>query len=217
MASSLNPEAAHVRALGDVCGLLAALFREEPSQALLVEMKAPTFAKHLFDLGIDLGIDLSGDFAKGSDAELAEDLAVEYARLFLGPGSHISPHESVHHHRDQGDSGLLWGSETVAVKRFIESVGVEYAPDYTGIPDHISVELEFLQKLAHAEADALGKQDWALARDALVLQQTFVDEHLSRWAPEFCDKVIASARLPFYRESAGLLRELLDDMRLRIK
>jgi TorA maturation chaperone TorD len=201
------------RAHGDVYGLLTTLFREEPTQAILGQMKTPTFGALMSELGIDLG----EDFANGSEAALAEELAVEYARLFLGPGSHISPHESVHHHGDGGDWGSLWGSETVKVKRFIESVGVEYASDYAGIPDHISVELEFLQKLAHAEADALAKKDWERARQALTLEQRFIDEHLTQWVPFFCDKVMDSAKLPFYREMAGLLKGFLDYDSERVK
>lgn len=213
MAASANGMADDARAHADVYGLLATLFQEEPSQALLGQMKAPDFAKLMSELGIDLG----EEFANGTEAELAEDLAVEYARLFLGPGSHISPHESVHHQKDGGDWGSLWGSETVKVKRFIESVGVEYAPRYTGMPDHISVELEFLQKLAQAEADALAKKDWERTRQALTLEQRFIDEHLSQWVPDFCDKISDRARLPFYREMAGLLNGFLDYDAARVK
>jgi len=31
---------------------------------------------------------------------------------------------------------------------------LKYRPDYTGIPDHISVELELMQKIAQREAKA---------------------------------------------------------------
>ena len=65
-------------------------------------------------------------FSQKDQDQLLEDLAVEYARLFLGPAKHISPHESIHHQRDDGDWGSHWGGSTVEVKKFIESTGLEY-------------------------------------------------------------------------------------------
>ena len=86
-----------------IYGLLATVFRAEPSEAFLKEMKDAGSAGVFSDLGIDLG----EEFLGRSERELADDLAVEYARLFLGPGEHISPHESVHGEVDGGDWGQL--------------------------------------------------------------------------------------------------------------
>jgi len=87
----------------DIYGLLATLYRQEVTSDLLQQIKDPQF------LGVlaDLGFDVKREFLLKPEKELLEVLAVEYTRLFLGPGKHISPHESVHHQRDDGQWGKL--------------------------------------------------------------------------------------------------------------
>jgi TorA maturation chaperone TorD len=135
---------------------------------------------------------------------------VEYARLFLGPGKHISPHESVHHKKEGTQSGQLWGESTAEVKKIIESSGLEYKTEYTGLPDHISVELEFMQQVVLREEKAWQDDD---AETALLCQENekkFVDEHLFRWIPDFCEKVINDAERSFYREMARLTQKFIE-------
>jgi TorA maturation chaperone TorD len=182
------------------------VFRAEPTEGFLKEIKDPRISGIFSDLGIELG----GDFLQSPETELAEELAVEYARLFLGPGEHISPHESVHREASSAGSGGLWGEQTVWVKRFIETAGLEYQADYTGIPDHISVELEFLEKLAQREAAAWSEENAEDAANCLKIEKMFIEEHLSKWIPTFCDKVIARAEAAFYREMAKLTRSFLE-------
>lgn len=192
-------------ARSQVYGLLATLFRGEPTEALLRELKGPRFAGVFSDLGSDLG----GELREKSEVELREELAVEFTRLFLGPGPHISAHESVFVEADGGIGGL-WGEKTVEVKRFIEAAGLTYGSDYTGIPDHISVELEFLQRLVACEAENWGESDTGNALFCLGVEKRFIDEHLGRWVPAFCDKVAARAAMLFYREMAGVTKRFLE-------
>jgi TorA maturation chaperone TorD len=128
----------------NIYGLLAVIFRAEIEKPLLQHLKKPELLYVLSDMGIELG----DDFSNRPEDDLIENLAVEYTRLFLGPAKHISPHESVHHKRDDGDWGSLFGADTVAVKNFIEASGLEYKSQYRGLPDHISVELELMQQAA---------------------------------------------------------------------
>jgi len=191
---------------GSIYGLLATVYRREMTSDLLHQIKDPQF------LGVlsDLGMELNNGFFKKPDKELLEDLAVEYARLFLGPGKHISPHESVHHKKEGTQSGQLWGESTAEVKKIIESSGLEYKTEYTGLPDHISVELEFMQQVILREEQAWQDDDKDTARLCLENEKEFVGEHLFRWIPEFCEKVITEANLPFYREMARLTRTFIE-------
>ncbi len=50
----------------------------------------------------------------------------------------------------------------------------------------------------------------------LKVEKKFLDEHLSKWVPPFCDKVIAQANVPFYREMAGVTKDFLDFDRQRM-
>ena len=152
----------------------------------------------------NLGIELNSGFFQKPEDDLLKDLAVEYARLFLGPGKHVSPHESVHHKRDDGQWGQLWGLSTAEVKKEIESAGLSYQAEYTGLPDHISVVLEFMQQMTLAEEKAWADGKRNLALVCLEKEKEFIEEHLAGWVPVFCEKVIKEAELPFYREISRL-------------
>jgi TorA maturation chaperone TorD len=194
-------------------GFLAAIYRQEVSSDLLQHIKDPQF------LGVltKLGIELNNGFFKKPEKELLDALAVEYAHLFLGPGKHVSPHESVHHKKEGAQSGQLWGESTAEVKKFIESSGLEYKSEYTGLPDHISVELEFMQQVILREEQAWQDDDKETAMLCLENEKKFADEHLFRWIPEFCEKVVTEADLPFYREMAKLTRTFIEFERQEIE
>ncbi len=190
----------------NIYGLLSLLFRTEISKQLLEELRSPAFLSILSEMGAEL----EDDFLKKPEKKLVKDLAVEYARLFVGPGKHISPHESVHHERDDGDWGTLWGKGTVEVKRFIESLGLEYKEEYSGIPDHISVELEFMQRLLEEEASAREKKDDKEIQGFLEVEKLFFERHLISWVPGFCDKVMAMSDISFYREVARVTKYYME-------
>ena len=155
------------------------------------------------------GIDWT-NYLSQPEEQLLDELAVEYARLFLGPGKHISPHESVHHQKNNGQWGQLWGESTVAVKKFIESSGLHYNSDYSGLPDHISVELEFMQQVTLREEQAWAEEDKDTVSRCLKNEKKFIEEHLARWVPIFCEKVIQEAELSFYREMAALTKNFIE-------
>lgn len=190
----------------NVYGLLAIAYREEPTSGFLGQIKDPEFQKALSSAGVKI----DDEFFKQPEEKLLEDLAVEYARLFLGPARHIPPHESVHHERDDGDWGMLWGKDTVLVKKFIESAGFEYKADYNGLPDSISAELEFMQQVTKRETQAWDEDDCNGALYCLKIGKKFIDEHLAKWIPIFCDKVISKAELSLYREMAKLTKGFIE-------
>ncbi|MDH3597498.1 MAG: molecular chaperone TorD family protein [Rhodospirillales bacterium] len=187
----------------NVYGFLAAVYRSEPTAALLGRMKSPDFLDALGAAGVALEQDLLGL----PEAELLEKLAVEYTRLFIGPGSHIPPYSSVHL---GGEGASLWGASTAWVKRFIEAAGFEYRPDYHDLPDHVSVALEFMQEITAREACALDEPDADEAGRLLSIEEEFVREHLAAWLPGFCDNVVDQARLPFYGEMAKLTKAFVE-------
>ena len=190
----------------NIYGLLATIYGQEITSDLLGQIKAPQFLGALSVLEIE-GID---GLMQKPEAELLEDLAVEYTRLFLGPGKHISPHESVHHQREDGQWGKLWGASTVEVKKFIEATGLSYTDDYKGMPDHISVVFEFMQQLILAEEQAWMDEDAGKAASCRKVEKKFIEEHLIRWVPAFCEMVIQEAELPFYQAVAALTRSFIE-------
>ncbi|PIW26467.1 MAG: hypothetical protein COW30_14660 [Rhodospirillales bacterium CG15_BIG_FIL_POST_REV_8_21_14_020_66_15] len=188
-------------ARADVYGLLAEVFRAEPSESFLSCLQGPEFSQALTALGSSPEA-IFGDLA---DRQLAEELALDFTRLFVGPGPRLSPHESLHVETPCGGNDF-WGVETVEVKKFMEGAGLTLDDSFTGMPDHISAELEFMQRLAIQEAAYWTDGDKESARGAMAVQRRFLDEHLSRWLPRFCDKVAARAEQPFFREMAKLTK-----------
>jgi len=189
-----------------IYGFLAAIYRQELTSELLQQMKAHRFQEVLSNLGVKL----NNGFFQNSEKELLEKLAIEYTRLFVGPGKHISPHESVQHKKEGVQSGQLWGELTTEVKKIIESSGLEYTSEYTGMPDHISVELEFMQQVVRRESQAWEADDDETARLCLKNEKIFIDEHLCGWIPKFCEKVIEAAEMTFYREMARLTLSFIE-------
>ncbi len=175
---------------------LANLYRAELSQQQLRRLQNPEMQPILAAAGMDM----SGDFWHRSEASQIEELAVEFTALFLGPGGHISPHESVQIEQQ----GAYWGEATTAVRDFIAETGMGFRNDFQGIPDHISVELEFLAELTRRESKYWQQGDQDRARNCLEIQRDFLDEHLGRWVDKFCTRIMETAELPFYREVAKM-------------
>ena len=207
LASSMTSEAIEEMAgtameVSHLYGFLASLYRTELSRGQLNQLQGPDF-KGLLE---SVGFDFTDAFWDRSTDTIVDDLAVEYTALFLGPGGHISPHESVH----TQDQGSLWGDATIAVRRFITETGIEYSTEYGGIPDHISVELEFMAELTRRESLAWESADYAVVVTALEYQLDFMARHLSQWIGKFCARVIEEADLSFYRDVSKLTEMFID-------
>lgn len=188
------------KARSTIYGFISSLFLKEPSSEVIKKIREKETFAIFKDFGINFGMEL-GD--KGEE-ELAEELAVEYTRLFIGPKGHIPPYESVH----AVEGGTLWGDSTVKVSKFYRRCGYELAPEYN-IPDHIGIELELMQHLVEMEGKSLRKDNSGLASKYAALQKEFLESHLLNWTPGFCEKIEKAAEHPFYRDLARLTREYL--------
>ncbi|MDH3912894.1 MAG: molecular chaperone TorD family protein [Rhodospirillales bacterium] len=206
MATARKDMAETAASRSNVYGLLAAVFRAEPSAAFLAQVKSSEFANVLESLDLSLG----DDFQDTPCDQLVEGLAVEYTRLFIGPGPRISPHESTNIEFENPMEGTLWGPQTVKVKKFIEAAGLAYDELFDGMPDHVSAELEFMQRLATKEAEAWEERNEEFATNILKIEERFLDEHLSLWISRFCDKVIEHSEHPFYQGFAEVTKGFLE-------
>ncbi|KKO11050.1 hypothetical protein LCGC14_0015250 [marine sediment metagenome] len=191
-------------------GLLALVLRGPPTEQIVEQLRSPPLAEVLGELGCDV----AGNFA-GELGAVTQRLAEDYTRLFVGPGPHVSPYASVNDDRE----GQLWGESTARVKRFIEQTGLSFEGDWDSIPDHIAIELEFMQRLTAHEADLCAQRtggpksnqqeiDRQLHR-CRQIQHQFLHEHLSRWVPQFCDHILKLTNASFYREMAKLIQALI--------
>jgi TorA maturation chaperone TorD/Pyruvate/2-oxoacid:ferredoxin oxidoreductase delta subunit len=122
-------------------------------------------------------------------------LESEFTRLFLGPERPVAyPYESVYR------EGKVMGDCTVAVRQHYTAEGLASEDHF--LPDHVAVELEFMAHLALREAEAWERDDEDEALACLRRQEAFLSEHLGRWLPSFCQRVLASEAHPFYASLA---------------
>ncbi len=184
-------------------GFLAEVFRAEPSPDLLRRIKDERFAAVLDAAGAHLGEELTDP----PEDVLLEDLAVEYTRLFLGPGRHVRPYAATYL---DGPGASLCGPAAVWARDFMERAGFALTPERRDLPDHVSVELEFMARMAACEAEAIEAGDAAAAAQCRWIQKEFLENHLGRWLPAFCGHAAEHAELSFYRELARLAGHFLD-------
>ncbi len=206
MATPRNGMAEMATARANVYGLLADVFREEPSEALLSKLRRPEFSGALHALNLSLDEMFEGS----SHVQLVEDLALEFTRLFIGPGPHISPHESMHTEALFGEQKSLWSAQTVEVKKFMAAAGLKVDDSFSGMPDHLTAEFEFMQQLLLKEAEAWANEEHELGANILKIEKRFYDEHLSQWVSNFCDRVIDETGHPFYKQFAEVTKGFID-------
>ena len=133
-----------------------------------------------------------------ADAPL-DDLQREYTRLLVGPGAgYIPPFASIYLHLAEAGKALLWGAEAARVEATYRAAGLEIAHGQPRLPDHLALELQFLQHLCACQADALARGETEEAAQWQAQQEFFLREHLLSWLPRFAAQVEQSARLPFY-------------------
>ncbi|MEJ2155682.1 MAG: molecular chaperone TorD family protein [Desulfobacteraceae bacterium] len=197
--------AATAQQRGAIYGLLSRCYGGEVDGGLLERLKDKGFSQAISAAGFPF----DREELHGPIESVLEELAVDYAWLFLGPGVHISPHESVQRPDAEEDGRQFWGTVTGQVKQDIENSGFVYDNAFSGIPDHIGVELEFMHHLCMAEAEAWQNLDPAKARESVCHQKRFLEEHLLIWVPSFCEKVVRRAQMSFYRFIAHLTRDFI--------
>ncbi len=179
-------------------GLLSIIFKKEATSQLIERIRNSEISRVLGESEIQL-YDMP-------ENEILPKLAVEYTMLFLGPGKHISPHESVH----RNGKGLLYGDSTLDVKKFYKNCDFVLSPLYKGIPDHIAVELEFMQHLAKRESTSWKERNRDKAMKFQRMQKRFLSEHLNKWVSAFCEKVEMRAELSFYKGFARLTAQFIE-------
>lgn len=133
------------------------------------------------------------------DAMVLDDLAAEYAAIYLTGAYGASPCESV-----WTDDDHLTCQGAMFQWRDIHAAAGLATPDWRQRPDdHLVLQLLYL---AHAARRATTPDSWQ--RLAQVL-----DEHVLRWLPDFAARVAARSASPFYAALAVLTAIWLDAVR----
>lgn len=107
------------------------------------------------------------------------------------------------------DRSVAMAHDLAQVAGFYAAFGVQIADSFRDLPDHLSMELEFVSYLYAKEAYAL-EQGWkGRANECRAARRQFLREHLARWLPAFAGRAAQHARLRFYPAAAALALALL--------
>lgn len=184
----------------------------------------------LNDTILQLYPDMLKDVSRFCDkpAETLEELKVEHARLFLGPFRMLAPpYGSMY---IEGDEQLMTISTMDVLRRYAdENMDVAIRE----VPDHISIELEYMYYLvfsemkafkllesehlqngnernqSESESRAAGKLLNEVILDYKHKQIDFLNLHLSRWIPHFEKKVSENTESGVYLDLATITNQFI--------
>ena len=140
-----------------------------------------------------------------------EDLAAEYAKLFVGPSELIAaPYGSVYL---DGERRVM-GDSTMEVIKLYEEEGLGRDENFKELPDHVAVELEFMSFLIYKEIEALRKNDFKTALAYVEKQEGFLHGHLRQWLPLLCEKIKEGTGNLFYRAVADCVSTFIRNSHL---
>jgi TorA maturation chaperone TorD len=134
-----------------------------------------------------------------------KELSAEHRRLFRGvkPGIDLlPPYESLWR------GGLLSNERTRQVREEYAKAGARLKRKE--LPDYIGVELSFMRFLCLKEAEAWKRGDEAGALEYAGMQKDFLEKHVLKWVPRFCDEVVVRAKLECYQAIATLIKAFLE-------
>jgi putative dimethyl sulfoxide reductase chaperone len=133
-----------------------------------------------------------------------EELAMqEFNRLFVGPDMLPAPlWESVYLGREH----LLFEEETLKVRECYHEYGLSFVQENNEPDDHIVIELEFLSYLIQKTIETT---DVNMQQKLVADQQSFINDHLSKWALSFCEHLNKATTFDLYRGAAQLLAEYI--------
>jgi TorA maturation chaperone TorD len=148
----------------------------------------------------------AAEAAMRSDESL-EELAIDHARLFVGPFALLAPpYGSVYLEAER----RLMDDSTLAVSERYHEVGLEVAAGFNGTPDHIAAELEFMHVLVVKDLDTLSGGDPVRARRYRRKQLGFLERYLAPWVPAFSRSVEEHAQTSFYKDIATATRMFVE-------
>jgi putative dimethyl sulfoxide reductase chaperone len=191
--------------------LLSAFYLDLPDRAMIQSIFDPDFERELSSVasafetgeirdGLRLIHGFISSFRKKPEEETLKRIAVDRTKLFRGISEETGPpppYESVY--REQRTDG----ASRAEVFRFYGKLGVTPPETITESPDYLGVEIDFMRLLCRQEEEAWRNGNPYRALELLSAGLEFLNEHLLKWVPLFCERMFEKAELDFYR---GLAR-----------
>jgi TorA maturation chaperone TorD len=189
-----------------IYNLLSKFYLKEADEILLAMLKNFDYEKFDEDTEFDKGFRMLKEAVADFNGFSLLNLAREYARSFFGAGlaknSGAYPFESVYTSKDHLLRQEAWDE---VLQSYSEEM-LQRTGDYSEPEDHIAFELEFMSRLCTQAAQAAAEGDTERVCRYLSKQHNFFRDHLSVWAPDFCNDLEKLAKEPFYRAIAVITR-----------
>jgi len=193
--------------------VLATLHDSEPASALLQQLKSLDFPYSLTFVpdtepvaeAISKLHQTLSEMSELPGQDIIDELAADYASIYLNHKISASPEESVWLDEDS----LKCQDSMFQVRTCYESEGLEI-PDWRLRPDdHLVYQLQFIAHLLNKDEKT----------ETLEQVATFMDEHLLRWLGNFGERVLARCETSYFAGIAAItaasgeaLRDILADI-----
>lgn len=194
---------------------LSSAFSTPPSAELLDALRDDGFLRAAAPLfGERIYRELRDYFpATGSTEALRREAREEFMRLWKVPGpQYIPAYESVlRGTRDVAGKrvrGLLMGASAVDAQKWYRLAALELSPACKELPDHISIELNYLAHLCAKERQFASAGDEPKLTRTWVMQRDFLATHIAPWVGALHQEVYHKSKNGFFRAIADMVCEL---------
>lgn len=197
-------------------GLLSSVYIQIPDGKTLTTdwkpayklLRFPIKGGEEFQKEIENGLSLVKGYVSRKDLHLEKsliDLSKDWTRLFRGVDikGPLPPYESVYR------TGRLQEKPSQEIHRLLVKRGIRIPEQWHQPPDYIGVELDFMRLLCIREQEAWEKRRLDPVHEVLGEENSFLENHLSLWISNFCEKMIEQAREDFFKGIARLTTGLV--------
>ena len=162
---------------------LSRLFLQEIDQKLLDEMHGRLYPAEDIDDDLFMGNLYIATYLSNLWSGSLNELRIDFSRCFLSQGidgySAAYPFESVY----TSEKRLLMDSARSEVLAIYRAYGIEKKSSWKEGEDHIALELEFVSIMCDKTIQAFLDGDSEKARELLLAQSNFMEDHLLAWVP----------------------------------
>lgn len=180
-------------------GYLANVYHQEIGEKQLDHLCSIAYMQDFGESDIETGTGLLWNYLQHSDGTTLNNLAVDFARVFLGVGPKPEyaaiPYESVF----TSQRGLLMQESRDEMIRLLNKEQLKPNSSFFIQEDHISCEFEYAAYLLEKMGTKLENGEQEIALVYLAKASRFFDKHLTEWVPAFCNRVFNGAATDFYK------------------
>jgi len=200
---TVSPNRRSAAARAEIYRFLALVFSDPcPGKLAMLERDWPATEAALARLGLG-GADCAG-FLALDDAGLR--------RAHLAIFGHAISKDCPPYGAEYGQAHIFEKTQTLAdVAGFYRAFGLDVSGDVRDRPDHLALELEFMESLCLKQTLAEGQtgnpDKQSLCRDA---ERAFLQDHLGVWVFSFAHRLTTRAAKGPFAECARLLERFLD-------